>query len=151
LRGRFLVGSRPLSRDLVRRFVESAAANGIDVFRLHDPLNDVGNLSEAAEAKGTAVFPLPDPLTDLGNLSEAAETIRAAGKELSVGLVHSPGLTGETEVLLERAHQLSDLGASRVLVHDPAGSLQPAQARELVERIGEGRGLPVGFHGGGGS
>jgi oxaloacetate decarboxylase (Na+ extruding) subunit alpha len=123
LRGRFLVGSRPLSRDLVRRFVESAAANGIDVFRLHDPLNDLGNLSEAAEA------------------------IRAAGKELSVGLVHSPGLTGETEVLLERAHQLEELGAARVLVHDPAGSLQPAQARELVERIGEASGLPVGFHG----
>jgi oxaloacetate decarboxylase (Na+ extruding) subunit alpha len=123
LRGRFLVGSRPLSSDLVRRFVESAAASGIDVFRLHDPLNDLGNLSEAAEA------------------------IRGAGKELSVGLVHSPGLTGETEVLLERAHRLSDLGASRVLVHDPAGSLEPAQARELVERIGEASGLPVGFHG----
>jgi oxaloacetate decarboxylase alpha subunit len=123
LRGRFLVGTRPLSRDLVRRFVESAGASGIDVFRLHDPLNDLGNLSEAAAA------------------------IRAAGKELSVGLVHSPGLTGETEVLLERAHQLGELGASRVLVHDPAGSLEPAQARELVERIGEASGLPVGFHG----
>jgi oxaloacetate decarboxylase (Na+ extruding) subunit alpha len=123
LRGRFLVGSRPLSRDLVRRFVESAAASGIDVFRLHDPLNDLGNLREAADA------------------------IRSAGKELSVGLVHSPGLTGETEVLLERAHQLGELGALRVLVHDPAGSLEPAQARELVERIGEASGLPVGFHG----
>jgi oxaloacetate decarboxylase (Na+ extruding) subunit alpha len=123
LRGRFLVGSRPLSRDLVRRFVESAAASGIDVFRLHDPLNDLGNLREAADA------------------------IRSSGKELSVGLVHSPGLTGEADVLLERAHQLVELGASRVLVHDPAGSLQPAQARELVERIGEASGLPVGFHG----
>jgi oxaloacetate decarboxylase (Na+ extruding) subunit alpha len=123
LRGRFLVGTRPLSRDLVRRFVESAAASGIDVFRLHDPLNDLTNLQEAADA------------------------IRGAEKELAVGLVHSPGLTGETEVLLERAHQLSDLGASRVLVHDPAGSLEPAQARELVEGIGEASGLPVGFHG----
>jgi oxaloacetate decarboxylase (Na+ extruding) subunit alpha len=123
LRGRFLVGTRPLSRDLVRRFVESAAASGIDVFRLHDPLNDLGNLSEAAAA------------------------IRGAGKELSVGLVHSPGLTGETEVLLERAHRLAELGAARVLVHDPAGSLEPAQARELVERIGEASALPVGFHG----
>jgi oxaloacetate decarboxylase alpha subunit len=123
LRGRVLVGTRPLSRDLVRRFVESAAASGIDVFRLHDPLNDLGNLSEAAEA------------------------IRAAGKELSVGLVHSPGLTGETEVLLERAHRLEELGAARVLVHDPAGSLEPAQARELVERLGEASELPVGIHG----
>jgi oxaloacetate decarboxylase alpha subunit len=122
LRGRFLVGSRPLSRDLVRRFVESAATSGIDVFRLHDPLNDLANLREAAEA------------------------IRAAEKELAVGLVLSPGLTGETDVLLERAHRLDELGASRVLLHDPAGSLDPAQARELVESLGEASGLPVGLH-----
>jgi oxaloacetate decarboxylase alpha subunit len=122
LRGRFLVGTRPLSRDLVRRFVSSAATSGIDVFRIHDPLNDLGNLSEAADA------------------------IHAAGKELTVGLVHSPGPTGETDVLLERANQLTELGASRALIHDPAGSLHPAQARELVERIAEASGLPVGFH-----
>src|SRR3989440_531966 len=50
LRGRFLVGSHPVDGDFVRRFVASAAENGIDVFRLHDPLNDVSNLREAAEA-----------------------------------------------------------------------------------------------------
>ena len=122
LRGRFLVGNRPLSRDLVRRFVSSAAANGIDVFRLHDPLNDLGNLQDAAEA------------------------IRAAEKELAIGLVHSPGPAGETDVLLDRAHHLTELGASRVLIHDPAGSLHPAQVRELVERIAEASGLPVGLH-----
>jgi oxaloacetate decarboxylase (Na+ extruding) subunit alpha len=122
LRGRFLVGSRPVSRDLVRRFVASAAGSGIDVFRLHDPLNDLGNLSEAAGA------------------------IREAGKELSVGLVHSPGPNGETELLLERAHHLAELGASRVLIHDPASSLDPSKARELVERVAEASGLPVGLH-----
>jgi oxaloacetate decarboxylase (Na+ extruding) subunit alpha len=122
LRGRFLVGSRPLSGDIVRRFVASAAGSGIDVFRLHDPLNDLANLREAADA------------------------IRSAGKELSVGLVHSPGPTGETEVLLERAHHLAELGAARVLIHDPASSLDPAKARELVERVGEASGLPVGLH-----
>ena len=47
LRGRFLVGSRPVGGDFVRRFVASAAESGIDVFRLHDPLNDVSNLREA--------------------------------------------------------------------------------------------------------
>ncbi|HEX2110428.1 MAG TPA: acetyl-CoA carboxylase biotin carboxyl carrier protein [Gaiellaceae bacterium] len=122
LRGRFLVGSRPLSRDLVRRFVRSAADNGIDVFRLHDPLNDLTNLREAAEA------------------------IHACEKELAVGLVQSPGPAGETAVLLERAHYLAELGAARVLIHDPAGSLAPAQARGLVERVGEASGLPVGLH-----
>ena len=50
LRGRFLVGSRPVDNDFIRRFIASAAENGIDVFRLHDPLNDVSNLREAADA-----------------------------------------------------------------------------------------------------
>jgi hypothetical protein len=50
LRGRFLVGSRPVSGDIVGRFVACAAENGIEVFRLHDPLNDVSNLREAGAA-----------------------------------------------------------------------------------------------------
>jgi pyruvate carboxylase subunit B len=50
LRGRLLVGSKPVDNEFVRRFVASAAENGIDVFRLNDPLNDVSNLADAAEA-----------------------------------------------------------------------------------------------------
>jgi oxaloacetate decarboxylase (Na+ extruding) subunit alpha len=122
LRGRFLVGTRPVSRDLVQRFIRSAADNGVDVFRIHDPLNDLGNLREAAEA------------------------IHDCGKELAIGLVHSPGASGAPDILLERANELAGLGAARVLVHDPAGSLDPTKARELVERVGEASGLPVGLH-----
>jgi oxaloacetate decarboxylase alpha subunit len=122
LRGRFLVGGRPLSRDLVRRFVNTAAESGIDVFRIHDPLNDLGNLEEAADA------------------------VRSAGKELAVGLVHSPGQDGETELLVERARRLGELGATRALVHDPAGALDPASARDLVAAVREASGLPVGLH-----
>ena len=122
LRGRFLVGSRPVDGDFVQRFVSAAAENGIDVFRLHDPLNDVSNLREAAEA------------------------IEASGRELNAGLVYSPGATGETEALLEQARKLPDLGAARVVLHDPTGSLQPHRARELVERVSEASGLPVGVY-----
>src|SRR5213083_2821723 len=75
VRGRFLVGSRPVGPEFVRRFVASAAESGIDVFRLHDPLNDVSNLRDAAEA------------------------IEAAGREFDAGLVYSPGKTGETHEL----------------------------------------------------
>ena len=50
LRGRFLVGSRPVSDDLTRRFILCAAESGIEIFRLHDPLNDVENLTAAATA-----------------------------------------------------------------------------------------------------
>ena len=129
LRGRFLVGSRPVDVDFSRRFVASAAENGIDVFRLHDPLNDVSNLREAAEA------------------------IVAADRDFEAGLVYSPGRTGEIETLIERARMLPELGAVRVLLHDPTGSLQPHRAEELVGALGEASGLPVGIYvqGAGGS
>jgi oxaloacetate decarboxylase (Na+ extruding) subunit alpha len=122
LRGRFLVGARPVEGDFVRRFVASAAENGIEVFRLHDPLNDVLNLSAAAEA------------------------IAAAGREFDAGLVYSSGRTGETEALAAAAVRLPELGAARVLVHDPTGSLQPHRAGELVRDLGEASGLPVGVY-----
>src|SRR5436190_22343720 len=122
LRGRFLVGSRPVDEDFIRRFIASAAANGIDVFRLHDPLNDVSNLRQAAEAVATA------------------------GGEFEAGLVYSPGRTGETEPLVEQARELPELGAARVLLHDPTGSLQPHRARELVTGLRESTGLPVGIY-----
>ena len=129
LRGRFLVGSRPVDADFARRFVASAAANGIDVFRLHDPLNDVSNLREAAEA------------------------IVAAERDFEAGLVYSPGRTGEIETLIERAQMLPELGAVRVLLHDPTGSLQPNTAEDLVRALAEASGLPVGIYaqGAGGS
>ena len=129
LRGRFLVGSRPVDADFARRFVRSAAENGIDVFRLHDPLNDVSNLREAAEA------------------------IAASERDFEAGLVYSPGPTGEVDVLIERAKMLPELGAVRVLLHDPTGSLQPHKAKDLVAALSEASGLPVGIYlqGAGGS
>jgi len=122
LRGRFLVGSRPVGGDFVRRFVASAAENGIDVFRLHDPLNDVSNLREAGEA------------------------IVGAGKEFHAGLVYSPGGEGAADALVEQARELPGLNATRALIHDPTGGLQPHQAGELVARVAEASGLPVGFY-----
>ncbi|HWJ33364.1 MAG TPA: acetyl-CoA carboxylase biotin carboxyl carrier protein [Gaiellaceae bacterium] len=122
LRGRFLVGSRPVDDDFIRRFIASAAANGIDVFRLHDPLNDVSNLREAADA------------------------VAKAGGEFEAGLVYSPGRTGETDPLMEQARELPNLGAARVLLHDPTGSLQPHRARELVSGLREATNLPVGIY-----
>ncbi|HEY6836329.1 MAG TPA: biotin/lipoyl-containing protein [Gaiellaceae bacterium] len=122
LRGRFLVGSRPVGSDFARRFVASAAESGIEVFRLHDPLNDVENLREAGEA------------------------INAAGKEFDAGLVYGSSHAGETETLVEQARKLPDLGATRVLVHDPSGALQPHRAQELAATLAEASGLPVGLY-----
>jgi oxaloacetate decarboxylase alpha subunit len=122
LRGRFLVGSRPVGGDFARRFVASAADSGIDVFRLHDPLNDVENLREAGEA------------------------INTAGREFDAGLVYSPEHGGETKQMLEQAKKLPELGAARILLHDPSGALEAPRAHELVAALAEQSGLPVGIY-----
>ena len=121
LRGRFLVGSRPVGGDFARRFVASAAESGIDVFRLEDPLNDVSNLREAGEA------------------------ITEADREFDAGLIYSPGPGGEKQ-LVEQAKKLPELGATRVLLHDPSGALEPHRANELVTMLADGSGLPVGLY-----
>ena len=107
----------------------TAAENGISVFRLHDPLNDVSNLREAGEA------------------------ITSADGEFDAGLIYSPGPTGVTDTLVEQAKKLPELGAARILLHDPSGSLEPHRSRELVTALTEATGLPVGIYcqGSGGS
>ncbi len=122
LRGRFLVGSKPVGSDVVRRFVACASANGIDVFRLHDPLNDVSNLREAAQA------------------------IVAAGKTFHAGLVYSSGRTGAVDTLVEQAKPIPELGASLVLINDPTDALKPHLTEEIVQRLADATGLPVGLY-----
>jgi oxaloacetate decarboxylase alpha subunit len=119
VRGAFLVGSRPVGDDLVRGFVASAAASGIDVFRLHDPLNDASNLRVAAEA------------------------VTAAGREFDAGLLYG---SSRHESLVEAAKQLPEIGAARIVLDDPAGLLQPHRAGELVAELRELSGLPVGLY-----
>ena len=87
LRGTFLVGGRPAADDLVRRFVLCAAESGIDIFRMHDPLNDIDDLAVPAAA------------------------VREAGARLYAGLVYSDGPEGH-DYLLQHARRLSDMGAT---------------------------------------
>jgi oxaloacetate decarboxylase (Na+ extruding) subunit alpha len=121
LRGRFLVGQRPVSDDLVRRFILSAGESGIDIFRLHDPLNDVENLVAAAGA------------------------VREAGGRLYAGLAFS-GQMSNLERVVEKARRLADLGADHVLLHDPAGALDPGTCGKVVSRLAEASGVPVGLY-----
>jgi oxaloacetate decarboxylase alpha subunit len=119
VRGRFLVGGRPVPDELVRRFVRSAAGSGIDVFRLNDPLNDVENLRVAADA------------------------IHEAGSEFDGGLIYG---SQQHEALLAAAGRLPEIGAARVVLHDPAGLLQPHRAGVLVKELREASGVPVGIY-----
>ena len=121
LRGRFLVGSRPVSDDLTRRFILCAAESGIDIFRLHDPLNDVENLTVAADA------------------------VREAGGRLYAGLAFS-GQMANLDRVLEKAKRLAELGADHVVLHDPAGALDPGTCGRVVAQLAEYSGVPVGLY-----
>ena len=121
LRGRFLVGSRPLSDDLVRRFILCAAESGIEIFRRHDPLNDVENLESAAAA------------------------VREAGGRLYAGLAFS-GFMPNLPRVVDKARRLAELGADHVLVHDPAGALDPGTCDRVINELAEASGLPVGLY-----
>ncbi len=121
LRGRFLVGARPVGDDLVRRFILCAAESGIDIFRLHDPLNDVENLAAAADA------------------------VREAGCRLYAGLAFS-GRMSNLERVLEKARRLAELGAHHVILHDPAGALDPGTCGNVVAQLAEASGVPVGLY-----
>src|SRR5580698_1699518 len=120
LRGRFLVGSRPVGDELIRRFIASAAQSGIDVFRIQDPLND------------------PD------NFRVAAEAVAAAGREFDAGLLY--GEAGD-QALLATASALAELGAARIVLADPAGLLEPHRVGELVNELRQASARPVGFYG----
>src|SRR5258707_8662307 len=102
VRGHFLVSSRPVGGELVRRFVEAAAASGVDMFRLHDPLND------------------PD------NLRDAADAILAAGLTFDVGILYG---SSRWEAVAETAKRLPEIGAAPDLPPRPPGVAQPPPPR----------------------
>ena len=116
-RSRFAAGSwsarGPVSDDLIRRFILSAAESGIDIFRLHDPMNDVENLAPAAAA------------------------VREAGGRLYAGLAFS-GKMSNLERVVEKARRLAEIGADHVLLHDPAGALDPGTCGQVVARLCRG-------------
>lgn len=120
LRGSFLTGSVPASDDLVRRFVLSAADSGIDIFRLHDPLNDVSRLEVAARA------------------------VREAGARLYGSIVYNE-FPGSDATRSELARRLADMGADRVLLVDPSGVLSPGRVAEEIRELRAAAGVPVGL------
>src|SRR4029079_1895078 len=121
LRGRFLVGSRPLSDDLVRRFILCAAESGIEIFRLHDPLNDVENLASAAAA------------------------VPESGGRLYAGLAFS-GYMPNLPRVLDKARRLAEMGADHVLLHDPAGALDPGTCDKVINELRAAAGIPAGLY-----
>lgn len=123
LRGQNLLGYRHYADDVVEKFVERAAYNGIDVFRIFDAMNDVRNLETAIRA----VLAIPN--------KHAQGTI-----SYTVSPVHT--LKSWTDM----ATQIEDLGAHSIAIKDMAGLLTPQAAFELVCALKKTVKIPLHLH-----
>ncbi|MFZ0313631.1 MAG: pyruvate carboxylase subunit B [Candidatus Korobacteraceae bacterium] len=111
LRGQNLVAHRNFDDSIVSRFVEKAALNGMDVFRLYDALNDTRNLKAGVEA------------------------VKKAGKHAQGAICYSPGPIHTIASFVELAQQIKELGCHSICVQDVDGLLKPQAAYDLVKGI----------------
>jgi len=122
LRGQNLLGYRHYADDVVDTFVERAAKNGIDVFRIFDAMNDLRNLEQAIRA--------------------ALETDAHAQGTMSytVSPVHN------VDYWVDMGKRLEDLGCHSICIKDMAGLLRPYVCEELIRRLKESCAVPIALH-----
>ena len=122
LRGQNLLGYRHYADDVVRKFVERAAINGVDVFRVFDAMNDTRNLETAIKAI-------------LENGRHAQGTI-----SYTLSPVHN------LSMWIDQAKRIEDMGANSLCIKDMAGLLKPYTAFELVTSLKQAIDIPIQLH-----
>ncbi|MFC7479050.1 hypothetical protein ACFQX7_01765 [Luedemannella flava] len=122
LRGQNLLGYRHYEDTVVNRFVERAAANGMDVFRIFDALNDLRNIETALRA------------------------VRRTGKHAQGTVCYTISPVHTIEHFVDLAEQLVEMGADSICVKDMAALLKPQPAYDLVRGIKQRCGEDVRVH-----
>jgi len=122
LRGQNLLGYRHYADDVVRKFVERAAINGVDVFRIFDAMNDPRNLETAIKAVQE-------------NDRHAQGTI-----SYTISPVHN------LDTWIDMAKRIEDMGAHSLCIKDMAGLLKPYTAYELVKGLKQAVDIPIQLH-----
>ena len=122
LRGQNILGYRHYSDDVVRKFVDRCAENGVGVLRIFDAMNDMRNLQTAV-----------DQTVKVGQ--HAQGTI-----SYTVSPVHT------TELWIDLAKQIEDMGAHSLCIKDMAGLLQPYVAYDLVTKLKAAIDIPIQLH-----
>ena len=119
LRGQNLLGYRHYADDVVEKFVERAAINGVDVFRVFDAMNDPRNLQTALKA------------------------VKQQGKHAQGTISYTTSPVHTLEMWVDLAKQIEDMGADSVAIKDMAGILTPYTAFELVSRLKASLAIPI--------
>ncbi len=121
-RAQNILGYRHYADDVVEKFVERAAVNGVDVFRVFDAMNDPRNFATAIKA------------------------VVAQGKHAQGAMSYTTSPVHTLELWLTLARQLQDMGAHSICIKDMAGLLKPYAAYELVSRLKAELEIPVHLH-----
>lgn len=119
LRGQNLLGYRHYADDVVDRFCERAAENGVDVFRIFDAMNDPRNLDRAIKA------------------------VRKTGKHAQGTIAYTTSPVHTIEMWVEMAKEVADMGADSIAIKDMAGILKPYVAYDLVSRLKKELDIPI--------
>ena len=122
LRGQNLVGYRHYADDLVVKFVERAAANGVDIFRIFDAVNDIRNM----------LVPI--------------KTARKTGAHVQGSVCYTTSPVHTIEQFTKMAAELADLGCDSICIKDMAGLILPHDAYDLVESMKETVDIPICLH-----
>ncbi len=122
LRGQNLLGYRHYGDDVVRAFVARAAADGMDVFRIFDALNDVRNLEVAIDA------------------------VKKAGKHAQGTICYTISPVHDTETFVRMGKQLEAMGCDSIAIKDMAGLLTPGATETLVRALASELKLPLHLH-----
>jgi pyruvate carboxylase subunit B len=122
LRGQNLLGYRHYSDDVVRAFVARAAANGMDVFRIFDALND------------------------LRNLRTSIESVKEAGKHAQGTISYTVSPLHTIDQFVRQAEELQAMGCDSIVLKDMAGLLTPMVSAELFAALSQAVDLPLHLH-----
>ena len=123
-RGQNILGYRPYADDVVYAFVEKSIANGIDIIRIFDCLNDIRNLQAAVDATN--------------------KIKKQEGRgEAQVALSYTLGDAYTLEYWADMAKKIEEMGADSICIKDMAGLLVPYKAEELVKTLKESTKLPI--------
>lgn len=121
-RGQNILGYRPYADDVVEYFVQKSIANGIDIIRIFDCLNDLRNLQTAVTA-----------------------TNKEKG-HAQVALSYTLGDAYTLEYWTNMAKKIEEMGANSICIKDMAGLLTPYKAEELVKSLKSATSLPIELH-----
>ena len=121
-RGQNILGYRHYADDVVEYFVQKSIANGIDIIRIFDCLNDIRNLETAVKAT------------------------KKEGGHAQIALSYTLGDAYTLDYWKETAKKVEDMGADSLRIKDMAGLLVPYKATELVQALKEGTSLPIELH-----